>query len=147
MNIVNIYATPMTAASIAAARVAAGAGGSLEDSVAFKVFLYCPIPLLDMVAGAATLAVQSIFTNDPQADLRDVPGAVDRDWRGSEATAKYVAAVREQGRHLIALEVASLERHLTLVDGAPKATAYLAGLAGEAIRKACVEHAALSALE
>lgn len=136
MNIINIYATPMTTASIAAARVSAGAGQSLEDSVAFKVFLYCPIPLLDVVAGAAALAVQSIFTNDPQADLRDVPGAVDRDWTGSDATAKYVAAVRAQERHLIALEVASLERHLTIVDGAPKAAAYLAGLAGEAIKRA-----------
>jgi len=107
---INILLEPMTAQDIAAARREVADGKRLEDSIAFKVFLFCPVPMLDVAAGLATHAVESALSGDPGADLRDVPGAANKDWSISVHAEEYVRKVRGQGRELIRAEVATLEK-------------------------------------
>lgn len=129
---INIYRDPMTSADIVAARKVISDGQKLEDSVAFKVFLYCPVPGVDVIAGLATHAIQSAITNDPLDDLRDVRGATDRDWSLSEAATTYVQKVREQGRELTTAEVQALDLHVQVISKA----GYAVGVAGELAKKA-----------
>ena len=115
---INIYRDPMTSEDIQAARKAVSDGQNIEDSIAFKVFQYCPIPIFDVVAGITTHAVSTMFTEDPMDELKNVRGASLRDWSASDSADAYVKKVIAQGRELIAMEVKTLELHLQTTNAA-----------------------------
>jgi hypothetical protein len=65
-------------------------------------------------------------------DWRDVPSALDRDWRATKATSTYVALVVAQSRELVKAEVDALQSHLDLMATAD----YAKILASEIAKKA-----------
>lgn len=137
---INVYEDPPTPSVIAAARTAAKHGDDREDT-ALKVFMFCPIPVVDAVAAAATYGLMSALRDDPMAPFLDVPEALALDWGGSEATAAYVDKVRQQGRHLIQIEVAALKDHLATVNRVAEIAGqaqYVMNLAVELAKKAGV---------
>ena len=76
-----------------------------------KTMLFCPIPIVDVVAGLAVGAVDGIVNGDREEPWRDKQGAAARDWSGDAAAERYVAAVRDMGRELVNAEVEALEGH------------------------------------
>ena len=76
-----------------------------------QTMLFCPIPIVDVVAGLAVGAVDGIVNGDREEPWRDKQGAAARDWSGDAAVESYVAAVRDMGRELVDAEVEALEGH------------------------------------
>lgn len=112
MTVINIHAAPMNGAQLRQMRTAIERDEKFEDSIAFKTFLYCPVPVLDVVAGLAVAGVTSLLKDDPKAALDFVRGSTGRDWSTNNVTEDYVRQVRAQGRDLVAAEVEALEQHL-----------------------------------
>lgn len=135
---INVYEEPPAPEVIEAARKAAKKSDDREET-ALKVFMYCPIPVVDVVAAAATYGVLSATRDDPMAPLVDVPDAMGLDWLASDATAAYVEKVRRQGRHLVQIEVAALKDHLVNVTRVTELAGhahYVMNLAKELAKKA-----------
>lgn len=130
---INVYGEPPTAQEVDKARQAARQGDRRE-AWATNVMMYCPVPLVDVVAAVATYAVMCAATDDPMEPLRDDPKAAAMDWSGSDAVTAYVAKVRGQGRHLLQIEVAALKDHLSIVARAAElasGASYIVNLAKE----------------
>ena len=108
---VNIFADPVTSADIARRR----AELREEMSLGMKVLVFCPIPVLDVVAGLATEAIDYTINGDRDEPYRDVSGATQRDWSSTSTSRSYVDKVRAQNRELIHAEVIALERYNGLV--------------------------------
>jgi hypothetical protein len=104
---VNIYGEPPTAAGIREMR----GSDSFDDSVAFKVLMYTPIPVVDALAALATAAVEQMVKGN---DFDYCYGGTKMDWSASKITQSYVEKVRAQDRELIHLEVTALKRHLAV---------------------------------
>ncbi|ACD21679.1 hypothetical protein [Paraburkholderia phytofirmans] len=104
---INIYGTPPTADAIRQLR----GSNSFDESVAFKVFMYTPIPGVDLLAGLATYAVEQMVSGK---DFQYCEGAAKMDWSESMITQAYVEKVRTQGRELVHVEVDALQRHLSI---------------------------------
>lgn len=96
----NIFGDPLTVEQITALRLAAGGQQKFEDTAAFKVLMFCPIPLVDVLAAAATYAVESSVTPDYSTPLRYKPGSAGMVWPAGSIAETYAHKVRAQGRDL-----------------------------------------------
>jgi hypothetical protein len=112
---INIYGTPPTPDEVRKMRK----GQPFEDTMAFKVMMFTPVPGVDMIAGLATAAIEEAIYGK---DLQDSGGVIGKDWSESPITQVYVDKVRAQDRELMAVEVDALVRHLSF-ERAAKATA------------------------
>lgn len=121
---VNIYSAPPTADQLRKQR----GNGAFEDSAAFKVLMFTPIPGVDLLAAMATYAVEATVCGK---DFEPVKGAVKMDWSESTFTRTYVEKVGAQGRELVGVEVDALNRHLTFERSARAVASALADVAME----------------
>lgn len=122
---VSIYSDPISAEEIRAMRNKIKG----QDSLGLTVMKYCPIPIVDMVAGLAVEAIDQSINGSPTDFLKEDFQATSRDWSKTNATQSYVEKVRAMNRLLIKSEVEALERHLKI-----EATArYALGEVGSAI--------------
>lgn len=112
---INIYGTPPTPDEVRIMRK----GQPFEDTMAFKVMMFTPVPGVDMIAGLATAAIEEAIYGK---DLQDSRGAIGKDWSESPITQVYVDKVRALDRELMAVEVDALVRHLSF-ERAAKSTA------------------------
>jgi hypothetical protein len=108
---INIYGNPPSIAEVRAMR----GSDSIEDSTAFKVFMYTPIPGVDVLAGLTTYAVEHLVF---KKDFKACDGAARQDWSSSFITQTYVEKVRAMNRELMHVEVDALNRHLALEHAA-----------------------------
>lgn len=115
---INIYADPMSQADVERLRTSL----RNELSIAEKVMIYCPVPVVDAVAGLATAAIEYAIKGDQADPLGTAWGASKRDWSITTTTKTYVDKVRALDRELINAEVAALDRHI-------KATAIVSDVA------------------
>ena len=126
---INIYGEPP---SIEAIRQMRGSG-NFEDSAAFKVLMFTPIPGVDILAALATYAYEQTVSGK---DFKACDGAAKMDWSASTITESYVGKVRAQGRELINLEVDALKRHLALeLPARAAASAAASAVADVAMKK------------
>jgi hypothetical protein len=121
---INIYGTPLTADAIRALR----GSDSFEDSTAFKVLMYTPIPGIDLLASLATYAVEQTVRSK---DFDYCSGSADMDWSASKITQSYVDKVRALGRDLVQVEVDALKRHLSIEQTAKAAASAVADVVME----------------
>lgn len=129
---INIYGEPPSLAEVRALR----GSDSIEDSTAFKVFMYTPIPGIDVLAGLTTYAVeQLVFKKDFEAEN----GAAKWDWSTSRITQSYVEKVRAQPRELMRVEVEALTNHLALENAAREAASAAISEVVSAVSDAVVE--------
>lgn len=93
----------------------------MEDSLAFKTFLYCPVPGLDLVAGATVLAA----TAAAEACADGIKGAVKEGIK---------EAVEDCQRAAIASGEAVVQRHLApLASGLESIASAVGGLASKPV--------------
>lgn len=102
---INIYGTPPSSEVLKEMRDAV----KMEDTAAYKVSVWTPIPAVDLLAGPTTHVVEEVFFGK---DFRPKPGAMSRDWSESAITQAYVDQVSAQPRELVGIEVEALDRHL-----------------------------------
>jgi len=84
----------------------------LEDSLAFKTFLYCPVPGLDLVAGATVLAV----TAAAEACADGIKGAVKEGFK--EAVEDCQRAAIASGEAVVQRQLAPLASSLESIASA-----------------------------
>lgn len=128
----NIYIDPPTPVQISSMREIVNAGNKIEDSVAFKVFVYCPIPVVDVVAGLIASAVEHAVKDDPVAQFKPDHQGLKTDWSATSATQRYTEKVMALGRQLVAGEVEALQYHLKLESGGR----YALGVVGDQVKTA-----------
>ena len=104
-------------------------------SLGMKTMWFCPIPIVDVVAGLAVSAVDGVVNGDREEPWRDKQGAAARDWSGDAVVERYVAAVRGMGRELVNAEVEALESHGRIARMARHMAASLADGAMDAVSR------------
>lgn len=129
---INIYGDPPSLANVRAMR----GSDSFEESTAFKVFMYTPIPGIDVLAGLTTYAVEQLVF---KKDFETQAGAAKWDWSASRTTQSYVEKVRAQPRELMRVEVTALTNHLSLENAARVAVSAAVSEAVSALSDAVVE--------
>ena len=114
--LINIYGEPISKKDILQMR--RELDGDIEDSIGFKVFMFTPIPGIDMVAGLATYAVEYGMKAEPRELISDAPNSSHTfDWSVTNATSDYFNKVMTSGRSLINLEVVLLKKHIEIECG------------------------------
>lgn len=103
---INIYGEPLSKERIEQLREDVRS----ELTPAEKTLMYCPIPVVDAIAGLAVMAL----TDDPRERYEDDRGSLDRDWSQSSVAAAYAAKALAAGRLLIKAETEALERQVGL---------------------------------
>lgn len=129
---INIYGTPPSADDIRELKKS----NSFENSVAFKVLMFTPIPGLDVLAAIATHVIEESYFGK---DFGDSHGAAKKDWSESPVTQSYVEKVRSQNRELLKIEVQALKKHLTFEQQAKAGSAMLIDVATEKSKEAAFE--------
>ena len=132
VSLADLLLDPMTAAEIEAKREET----SFENSPAFSVLMYTPLPIVDMVAGAVVAAADYAIRGDRGHPWRNAWGAAKRDWSGSTVAQRYVEKVRAQGRELVNAEVESLEQCVKMGNVASAAASAAAGAVADAVSQA-----------
>ena len=129
---INIYGTPPSKEDIRELKES----NSFENSVAFKVLMFTPIPGIDLLAGLATHAVEEHYFGK---DFGESYGAVKQDWSESTITHSYVEKVRKQSRELLKIEVQSLNKQLSVERQAKAAASLLIDIISEKSKDAVFE--------
>lgn len=128
INLINIYGDPLTVAQINQMR--REIDGDFEDSIGFKVFMFTPIPGIDILAGLAAFAVEYGMKAEPRELLENVTRSMDdTDWSVTDATHQYTTKVIKLNRKLINVEAIALKKHIEIELGAK----YAIGQVGKAL--------------
>ena len=110
INLINIYGDPLTVAQINQMR--REIDGDFEDSIGFKVFMFTPIPGIDILAGLAAFAVEYGMKAEPRELLENVTRSMDdTDWSVTDATHQYTTKVIKLNRKLINVEAIALKTY------------------------------------
>ncbi len=105
-----------------------------EDKLSTKVVMYCPIPIVDLLAGLAVAAVEESVKrkeDDPRYQYQDVTGGCAFDWSNSDAAEAFVDKIKKQGREMIVCEFMALREHITTKNNTIEAINYGLGLGQE----------------
>lgn len=105
---IDVFGEPPSIATIEAWRQKLSA----ELSLAEKVTIFTPIPVIDFIAGMTT----AIIEGDKYDPIRYSEKAEQRDWSSNSTVLNYVQKVKAMNRPLIQAEVEALQRHLNLVN-------------------------------
>lgn len=115
-RLINIYGEPVTIEQIEAMREVIR--GDFEASLGFKVFMFTPVPGLDVLAGLATYAIECGMKSEPLELLGNSALSTTIDWSVTNASKTYVEKVMVSGRKPINLEVLLLRKHIEVESAA-----------------------------